>query len=233
MQYEIFKVMTEMSAAIWAFDRLVRFINRLYLSFTCPRLSLQSSSTALIRCTSAQLQSIGTDAEYTQLRISVPASKLRLSHQLPLLGGIAAGDDIRITIPRLQWLGEHPFTVFAVGACKQDSSQGYIDLLIKAQAGLTRRLADHTLTLNKAGEKDVELDSNNGDNKESSVAVLIEGPFGTVPEISDSTTDLVLVAGGIAITFCWPIFVKAFQARVKASKLRSCKLIWIVRAHSK
>lgn len=223
--------MTEIAACVWAFDRLFRWINRIYLSFSSPRLAVEPSS-ALIQCASGQIRSFGTTAEYTRLRISVPASKLRLAHQPRLMGGIAAGDDIRITVPRLQWVGEHPFTVFNVGTVEQDASQGYIDLLIKAESGLTRKIARHASAIKPGNEKDVELaDSDSG--KVTSVAVLIEGPFGRTPEIPESTTDLVLVAGGIAITFCWPIFVAAFKSSAKAGKLRSCKLIWIVRKQSK
>ncbi len=109
------------------------------------------------------------------------------------MGGIAAGDDIRITVPRLQWVGEHPFTVFNVGTTAEDATQGFLDLLIKAEAGLTRKIARHTSSANGENEKDVELAGDR--NGKSSVAVLIEGPFGKIPELREATTDLVLVAG--------------------------------------
>lgn len=147
------------------------------------------------------------------------------------MGGIGGGDDIRITIPRLQWVGEHPFTVFAVGTQPDNPTQGYIDLLIKTEAGLTRKLA-HRLNiedLEKAETKNSEMAADIA--KERKVSVMIEGPFGIIPDIQQAT-DLVLVSGGIAITFCWPLFVAAVRASAK-SKLSSCKLIWIVRNQSK
>lgn len=55
------------------------------------------------------------------------------------------------------------------------------------------------------------------------------------PEINQATTDLVLVAGGIAITFCWPLFVAALASTCHAAtkgNLTSCKLVWIVRHES-
>ncbi|EST09089.1 Ferric reductase transmembrane component-like domain protein [Kalmanozyma brasiliensis GHG001] len=227
-EFDIFRVMTEIAAVLWAFDRLVRWIGRIYLSFSSPRLTSKNDS-SLVKCASGRIQSFGTSAEYAMLRISVPASKIRLAHQPRFIGGIAAGDDIRITVPRLQWVGEHPFTVFNVGTTGQDATHGYIDLLVKAEAGLTRKIARHTSTANEGDEKDVELAGVKKGN--SDVAVLIEGPFGKIPEIPAATTDLVLVAGGIAITFCWPIFVSAFEA-AKTGKLQNCKLIWIVRKQS-
>ncbi len=53
-----------------------------------------------------------------------------------------------------------------------------------------------------------------------------------IPNI-DHATDLVLVAGGIAITYCWPLFVAAVKGSAANKKLKSCKLIWIVREQSK
>ncbi|KAJ9479873.1 Ferric reductase transmembrane component 3 [Pseudozyma hubeiensis] len=220
-KFQIFKVMTEIAAAMWAFDRAVRLGVRIWLSFSATRhaASTLKSGSRLIKCATADICTYGQDAEYSKLRISIPASKLRLDNKHSLLGGIAAGDDIRITIPRFQ-LGEHPFTVFGVGTHSEDPAQGYIDLLIKTEAGLTRKLARH------AGKSsDVELA--NGQRKGSNLAVMVEGPFGVVPDVHEAS-DLVLVAGGIAITFCWPIFVSAFKTRA-TSDLRSCKLIWIVR----
>ncbi|TKY85291.1 hypothetical protein EX895_006371 [Sporisorium graminicola] len=220
-RFELFKVLTEVAAIVWGFDRLVRFANRVWLSFSSPRLTKTMSEkpkSALIECATAQIRSYGK--EYSRLRISVPSSKLRFGDQQGSKVGIAGGDDIRITIPRLQWVGEHPFTVFSVGRDSDDATKGYIDLLIKTEAGLTRKLAHHADKAN-----DVELAS--ADGERSKVAVMIEGPFGIKPDV-EQATDLVLVAGGIAITFCWPLFVAAVKAGA-TSRLKSCKLIWIVR----
>ena len=223
LQFQLFKVITEISAVFWAFDRLVRFVNRMWLSFSSPRLSAtaEKPQAALIKCASAQIRSCGQ--KYSRLRISVPSSKIRLPEQHGIMGGIAGGDDIRITVPRLQWVGEHPFTVFAAGRLPDDPSQGYIDLLIKTESGLTRKLAHHA-------NKFTDLEAVDGPGEKSKVALMIEGPFGTRPDMQEATK-LVLVAGGIAITFCWPLFVAAVKSGL-SSKLRSCKLIWIVREES-
>ncbi|TKY89359.1 hypothetical protein EX895_001890 [Sporisorium graminicola] len=240
--YGAFKVMTELAAIMWAFDRVVRLAVRFYLSFSLASRSDRSASTkkglTVIECAQGQIRAFGINSNYVRLRISVPVNKLRFvdqPRQQSLFGGVGAGDDIRVTIPRLQWVGEHPFTVFAVGLNKEDPSQGYIELLIKAAGGLTRKLANQmiTSTATDGQDKDVELAGSPAEPK--SLAMLIEGPFGRVPEIHESTTDLVLVAGGIAITFCWPLFVAAFKSSLKASnasKLATCKLVWIVRQES-
>ncbi|SNX81814.1 related to FRE3 - Ferric reductase, reduces siderophore-bound iron prior to uptake [Melanopsichium pennsylvanicum] len=236
--YGMFKVMTELAAAFWGFDRVVRWIMRIYLSF-----SFGSRSTALsreinpsIRCTSAQIQAYGAKPDYCRLRITVPASKIRVVNEAqPLIQGVAAGDDIRITIPRMQWVGEHPFTVFEAGIFKHNPSQGYVDLLIKTAGGMTHKLAQHMINSSGTNSDNRNIEMGGATTKQSRVSVLIEGPFGRAPEINQATTDIVLVAGGIAITFCWPLFVRAFKAQVSAageSNLRSCKLIWIVRSES-
>lgn len=234
--------MTEIAAAVWAFDRIVRFAARIYLSF-----SLGSSPSAvakdgsqqgsyLLKCATGQIRAFGVNADYTRLRISVAASKLCLAGQSQgLMRGIAAGDDVRITIPRLQWVGEHPFTVFSAGSQQHDPTQGYIELLVKTEAGLTRRLAnDLSISAHSQGnDKDVETAGTSSRTRD--VAVLIEGPFGVAPEINEATTDMVLVAGGIAITFCWPLFVAAVKSSYSAAahkRLASCKLVWIVRQSS-
>lgn len=234
-QYGVFKVMTELAAAFWVFDRVIRWAARIYLSFSFGSRSTVSSrkGVAIIECASAQIQAYGVDADYTRLRIAVPASKLRFADQQPsLIRGVAAGDDVRITIPRLQWVGEHPFTVFATGTSKDDPSQGNIDLLIKTGGGLTRKLAHHAVNSSKTNGEDKDIEMVDASADQPSIAVLIEGPFGTAPEIGESTTELVLVAGGIGITFCWPLFVAAFRSCLSAvdkSSLTSCKLVWIVR----
>lgn len=227
----MFVVLTEIAAAVWAFDRVARLASRIYLSFSSPRMNGRGSS--LITCATGEIRTYGSNSQYTRLRISVPASKLRLANQPRLIGGIAGGDDIRITIPRLQWVGEHPFTVFSVGVQPENPTQGFIDLVIKTEAGLTRKLAHHinAHTHGEVAEKDVELAGRNADDN-GKVAVLVEGPFGVIPNI-DHATDLVLVAGGIAITYCWPLFVAAVKGSAANKKLKSCKLIWIVREQSK
>ncbi|CDR99655.1 hypothetical protein [Sporisorium scitamineum] len=88
---------------------------------------------------------------------------------------------------------------------------------------MTRKLADHASKTN-----DVEMAGAQGE--KSKVAVMIEGPFGVKPDVEEAS-ELVLVAGGIAITFCWPLFVAAVKAGA-GSRLNSCKLIWIVRQHT-
>lgn len=232
--------MAEIAAAVWAFDRVARFTIRFYLSFSLSKDADSSKgnkhSSGMIKCAAGQIYAYGANAEYTRLRISVPVSKLRLVGQpQAFMRGIAAGDDIRITVPRLQWVGEHPFTVFAVGRQQDDAAQGFIDLLIKTEAGLTRKLADRVIdsASPQRNEKDIELAGTAS--KKSSVSVLIEGPFGVAPELHEATSDLVLVAGGIAITFCWPLFVEAVKSSCSAAvhlELSSCKLIWIVRHES-
>lgn len=155
------------------------------------------------------------------LRIELPLSRLRFQGLVDPSAGlnmltIGAGDDIRITVPRVQLIGEHPFTVLRTG--KLSDELGYLDLLVKTYSGLTRKLALRTNALPGTGE---ELRAGG-----ASVNVLVEGPFGSVPSL-DNAEHAVLVAGGIAITYCWPMFTAA--ARRVSPALQTCKLIWIVR----
>lgn len=243
----------ELSAAFWAFDRTVRLLGRVVMSISW-RYADGSGATRKAELTTY------SDGAYTRMRIQVPASRLLLSTASPSprltsffdleddtkparrrlaspdnsllnLVRIGAGDDIRITIPRLQWVGEHPFSVFAVGRCKSgDPNMGYVDLIIQRQTGLTQKLAALAEKL-ETSKEEVEGHDNvhfrrASRSKGKRVKVVIDGPFGRSPSL-EGARHAVLVAGGIAITFCYPLFVKA--ARGAFASLESCKLIWIVR----
>lgn len=150
---------------------------------------------------------------------------------MPGVVRIGAGDDIRITIPRLQFVGDHPFSVFAVGRCKTGNpNMGYVDLIIQRQAGLTRKLAvlGQELSCSKADDLRIPNDDLKQavQHKGRRVRVVIDGPFGRSPSLEGSR-HAVLVAGGVAITFCYPLLVKA--ALGMFSSLETCKLVWIIR----
>lgn len=87
---------------------------------------------------------------------------------------ISAGQSIGLTVPCLQWMGDHPFTVMATGM-DDETGTGYLDLAIKANQGLTKKIAD---VLHVRLE---ELDALDRVTNES-VSVLIEGPYGKVHE---------------------------------------------------
>lgn len=145
---------------------------------------------------------------------------------------ISAGDDIRISVPRLQWVGDHPFSVFAVGRCKSGQrGMGFVDLIVQRQSGLTQKLSDLAEEL---GTPAAHFSGSARDahaqyatrQKGRRVRVVVDGPFGRSPSL-EGAQHAVLVAGGIAITFCYPLLVKA--ARGEFSSLETCKLVWIVR----
>lgn len=210
----------------------------------------------------AELTSYGGGA-YTRVRIQVPTSRLRLppapspassssyfdlesgdkhrcakflrSHSVLGAARIGAGDDIRITIPKLQWVGDHPFSVFAVGRCKSGSPDlGYVDLVVQRQTGVTRKLSELAQQFSLTAINDERRPSGGHlpqavRTKGRRVRVVIDGPFGRSPSL-EGAQHAVLIAGGIAITFCYPLLVRA--ARGDFSSLESCKLVWLVRNES-
>lgn len=208
----MFVLMTELSAAFWAFDRVIRLATRLYFSMHWVEAKGP-------KCASAHVRAVGS--RYMCLRIELPLSRLRFQGPIDATAGlnmltIGAGDDIRITVPRVQLVGEHPFTVLRTG--KLSDQRGYLDLLVKTYGGLTRKLALRTKALPGGGEE-VRLGG-------SKVNVLVEGPFGSAPSLVNAE-HAVLVAGGIAITYCWPMFTASARGCYPA--LKTCKLVWIVR----
>lgn len=79
---------------------------------------------------------------------------------------------MRLTIPSIQWVGDHPFTVMATGRIDNDS--GYFDLAIKAQRGFTRKLG-----LKSSGSRGLGYGSSSSI---AGVQVKVEGPYGQLSE---------------------------------------------------
>ncbi|TKY85290.1 hypothetical protein EX895_006370 [Sporisorium graminicola] len=254
LELQIFVI--EMTAAFYAFDRIIRILGRIIMSLSW-RYADGAGATR-----KAELTSYGGGA-YTRLRIQVPISRLRLppasspsssssyvdlesddkhsvaeslrSNSVLGVARIGAGDDVRITIPKLQWVGDHPFSVFAVGRCKSGNPDlGYVDLVIQRQTGVTQKLSKlgQELSLTTINDERRPCDGYLRQavrTKGKRVRVVIDGPFGRSPSL-EGAQHAVLVAGGIAITFCYPLLVKA--ARGEFRSLESCKLVWLVRNES-
>ncbi|SPO25053.1 related to FRE6 - Ferric reductase [Ustilago trichophora] len=246
----------ELTAIFWAFDRIVRLLGRIAMSlswryadgagamrkaeltsygngaYTRMRIQVPASRLRLPNDTSSSSLASYMDLEDETKQHLGSISRSLSSSSVLGIARIGAGDDIRITIPRLQWVGEHPFSVFAVGRCKTGNpDMGYVDLVIQRQAGLTQKLsklADKLSTptvVSDRGPSDAYL-QRAVRQKGKRVKVAIDGPFGRSPSL-EGARHAVLIAGGIAITFCYPLLVKA--ARGEFSSLETCKLVWIVR----
>ena len=165
MQFRPFVILAEISAVAWAVDRGLRLVNRFITSFR-----FNSKDKPLIKPTRATLTFIGNDV--MRMRIALPRSRVRLPHQalsISVTGAIGAGDDIMLTVPRIQLVGDHPFSVMRAGEAEGET---FIELGIKAKAGLTRKLLSYKNTDTESLEKDTEL------------GVLIEGPYGHRMDVS-------------------------------------------------
>lgn len=247
---------SELTAAFWALDRAFRIFGRMVMSLSWRyadgtgatrkaeltsygngayiRMRTQIPASRLHLPTSPASSSLASSFDLDDdgnSRLSGLASLLRSSTVLNP-AKIGAGDDIRITIPKLQWVGEHPFSVFAVGRCKLGiPGMGYVDLVIQRQGGITHKLSKLAEQLSTpavfVGRSPSDASLQLADRpKGKRVRVVVDGPFGRSPSL-EGAHHAVLVAGGIAITFCYPLFVKA--ARGDFRSLESCKLVWIVR----
>jgi hypothetical protein len=167
-QLDIFERATIASAAFWAFDRVIRLLNRFYHSLRARRegWAARASITVLTK-------------EVILLRISVPASHIVLPTQSPAElepstpARISAGQSIGLTVPCLQWMGDHPFTVMATGI-DAETGVGHLDLAIKANQGLTKKIA------NVLHVRLEELDPADGVTGDQGVSVLIDGPYGKI-----------------------------------------------------
>lgn len=214
-----FTWVVEIAAAIWGLDRLVRWINKAYLS------AGTSFSQPL---TQAVVTAHGSDIY--RMRVHLGASKVQ-----PLIGGqqasllsrfrlspinkLSAGTSVRLTIPRLQFWSDHPFTVIDAGLVNGAESQGYVDLLIRSADGMTKQLA----TLLQSSD-DKTLEAGSGTAVDRTMNVVLEGPYGHWHSSVAKHDDVLLFAGGVGITFCLPYFVQvAVQSDAR------CKLVWAIR----
>lgn len=201
-------------------------------AYTRVRIQVPASRLRLAPSASSSLVSSYMNLEDATKQCSTSSSRSFCNG--PMLAGarIGAGDDVRITIPRLQWVGDHPFSVFAVGRCKTGNpDMGYVDLVIQRQAGLTQKLSQLAQELSTYTTDESRRPSNMYlqqavRRKGQRVRVVIDGPFGRSPSL-EGAQHAILVAGGIAITFCYPLLVRA--ARGEFNSLETCKLVWIVR----
>ncbi|KAJ1591245.1 hypothetical protein NDA11_007535 [Ustilago hordei] len=251
LRLQIFVI--ELTAAFWAFDRTVRFLGRVVMSLSWRHADGAGATRKAELTSYAKGAYIRMRIQIPASRLCLPPltvstsldSSLELGKNMKHCCNVAtgslpnavlfrtakigAGDDIRISVPKLQWVGEHPFSVFGVGRCKSGSpDMGYIDLVIQRQAGLTQKLsklAEELTASSSLGSID-SGDEHSSRPKGRRVRVVIDGPFGKSPSL-EGARHAVLIAGGIAITFCYPLFVKA--ARGEFRSLESCKLVWIVR----
>ncbi|GHJ83641.1 hypothetical protein NliqN6_0043 [Naganishia liquefaciens] len=209
---DIYTRITLASAAFWAFDRILRLLNRVYQSLRSVRGGIcRASISALTK-------------EIVRLRITMPKSRIVLPTECHLITSasvparISAGQSIGLSIPDIQWVGDHPFTVMATGEIPEHSDTGYLDLAIKANQGLTKKLAD-ILHVSLGGENhDVQT-------TEHGLGVLVEGPYGSLHEEVYATENLLLFAGGVGVTFVLPHFVKTALHAPKTA----CKLVWMIR----
>ncbi|KAJ9092946.1 hypothetical protein QFC19_008544 [Naganishia cerealis] len=204
--YAPFIGLTILSAAIWAIDRLIRLMNRTYQSFfpLTGRAILSGTITAL-------------PGAHIRLRVPVPLTHVVVEGdrgRRSSVWKIAAGQHVRLTVPSIQWVGDHPFTVMATG--RIDSHVGYFDLAIKAQRGLTRKL-ELAKGHHAVGSGSTSLPRIFG--------VMVEGPYGHLLEHIYFSDNLLLFGGGIGITYVLPHFVQFAQRRPEGT----CKLVWMVR----
>lgn len=219
-QWNYFLWVVEISAGLWALDRLVRWINKGYLS---------AGSSFSQPLTQAIVSAHGSDVY--RMRIHLGASKVvallgasssstSALHELRLspVNKLRAGTSVRLTIPRLQFWSDHPFTVVDAGHV---DGQGYIDLLIRSADGLTKHLARLVEASTRDGIESMSEVSR-------SINVVLEGPYGKWHPRVSRHDDVLLFAGGIGITFCLPYFIHAAVADA-TTETRRCKLVWAIR----
>ena len=132
------------------------------------------------------------------------------------------GQHFFLRVPRLEGLGNHPFTIAsAFKGSRGATEKGYresaqpVSFYIRSHAGFTKKLAAYGHNHPKA-----------------SPSAWLEGPYGGIPYAVENTFDrIILVAGGGGVTACLPWLEHLAMKRAARLEMRTMavRFIWAVR----
>ncbi|KAE8258472.1 hypothetical protein A4X13_0g1660 [Tilletia indica] len=211
-RWKVFIVLTEISAALWAFDRVARALNRLYNSFRLRKNGCIATGT---------ITKHGDDL--LRFRIELPLSRIQVPGQKnesgSIVSRIAPGHSLRILVPRIQFFSDHPFTVLSTGKLSDGDGMGYVDLLIRQQQGFTK----HMSKLENVVES-IDLESGAVVAKRS--AVIVEGPYGELyyDEVRNAS-HVLLFAGGVGVAYTLPYMIET----ALSNRNVPCTMTWMIR----
>ncbi|KZT21993.1 hypothetical protein NEOLEDRAFT_1164338 [Neolentinus lepideus HHB14362 ss-1] len=193
------------SFLVWGLDRFIRLL-RVIIYAVSPHLTRAKSTTDQTTEVSARADMLSPDL--VRLRVPRPPGFSWSPGQLSYI--------IVPSISRLPFEA-HPFSIASIhdaeleteshSAEKGKEHWSDIVFLISARKGFTRRLADK---LSQKGE--------------STMKVLLDGPYGSSPDL-DSSDTVVLIAGGTGISYTLPLLLSL----AKKGRCRRVHFIWSVR----
>jgi NAD(P)H-flavin reductase len=124
-----------------------------------------------------------------------------------------AGQHFYLTFPQLAWWQAHPFTPTTL-ASPHPRLQRHVYVL-RVKKGITRRLAD--LVTTPGGE--------------SSLDILLTGPYGVGSEVADGgrPKNMLAIAGGTGISFVFPVVLQRLATSADNGNAGITQLVWIVR----
>ncbi|PWN54246.1 hypothetical protein IE53DRAFT_376654 [Violaceomyces palustris] len=221
--YALYVIMIEISAVLWGLDRLLRLTNRYVTSIHLKR----SEGKVVKKLTEAEVDFL-SGGKVARLRIAMPSWRVRPTkfggneESLDWIPRIGAGDSIMLTIPRLQFVGDHPFSVFRSGVSVSEGEGGREEAFLEVMVGIKGGMTAKLLKLKGDSEEvGVKSESRKGGKK---LTVFVDGPYDPQPTFEE-VDHLILFAGGIGVTFCVPYLARSVHER----KWKSCKLVWMVR----
>ncbi|TFK47728.1 hypothetical protein OE88DRAFT_1705322 [Heliocybe sulcata] len=194
------------SFLVWGLDRFIRLL-RVIIYAVSPRL-IRSKSTESQE-SSARADMLAPDL--VRLRVPRPPGFCWSPGQLSY-----------IIVPSVSTLPieAHPFSIASIhdadlageSGSEEKGKEHWNDVvfLISARTGFTKRLAD------KVSQKG-----------ESAMTVLLDGPYGSSPDL-DSSDTVVLIAGGTGISYTLPLLLSL----AKNGRCRRVHFIWSIRDSS-
>lgn len=201
------------AAALWGVQRLMWFLLTIYRSFGTSRSS----------------------AYFEEL----PEGATRILVDVPRNWTFKAGQSLRLALPDLDWTGAHPFSIIWTDK-RGDTSENKLEdeesadvepvsslgsacgkgkqtlhLIVKKQHGLTKKLHERAMTV---GE--------DGDCQKSRLRAWVSGPDGKQQDLY-WYDNVLLVAGGVGITYQVPYVYSLLQKRLKGQRAPSrIHLVW-------
>ncbi len=123
------------------------------------------------------------------------------------------GQHFFLTFPELAWWQAHPFTPASLSS-EHPQWQHHV-YVMRVKKGITGRLADLAM----------------GGGGESSLDVLLTGPYGTGSELTDAdrSRNMLAIAGGTGISFVFPQVLQRLAKSLDDREGGITQLVWVVR----
>lgn len=155
------------ACVFWAFDRVARLARLLFINVHLPFLGGAGTAGTTPLCSRGTVTALPDDSMRVRIH---PAGRA-----LAMFGKMRPGSNVFLRVPRIQPWASHPFTVIEQ-RWEATESESYVDLIVNPVDGFTKRLAKRVAS------------------QPREMVMLLEGPYGSPPDVSCPDSNLGLVS---------------------------------------